>query len=152
MSPLINSIRYDKKTIAVDEWLAFNYLMTRTVPDSVILANRSWGAQFFVVSGLTGRVAYLEDPGNPVGRQAQRLNRRDNRTEVVAALRKTRSNDEFCNLLWSTPITHLFEFQNDPWPVHPPACLNRLWESPKESVIIWQMIAPRIPELLAAIS
>jgi hypothetical protein len=130
--------------INAEEWSAFVYLREQSPSDSVILTNRSWGAYAYrcVVSGLAGRAAYLEYPGNPVDRQAQRLNPRDNRTKVMAALRETTTDDEFCNLIWSTPITHLLEFEDHPWVLHPAACLTPIWKSPRRSVIIWQVIRP----------
>ena len=110
-------------------------------PDSVILTNRYWNTYNFVVSGLTGRAVYLEaHENNPVDELALGLNPRDDREAITKALWSAGSDDWFRSLLRSTPITHVLEFANDPWPAHPPSCLTRLWENPEHTVIVWQVI------------
>ena len=138
-SPLILVDRLFRFEIKAEEWPAFVYLREHTPPDSVILTNRYWNA-YNVVSGLTGRAVYLEVPGNPVDQLALRLNPRDDREAITKALWSAGSDDWFCSLLRSTPITHVLEFANDPWPTHPPSCLTRLWENPEHTVIVWQVI------------
>lgn len=125
--------------VKAEEWPAFIYLREHTPPDSVILTNRSWGASRFVVSGLAGRAAYLELPGNPVDKQALKLNPRDDRVAITKALWSAASDQQFSSLIRSTPITHILEFQDHPWPVHPPDCLIRLWENREHTLIIWQV-------------
>ena len=132
--------RVNPVVIRAEDWPAFVYLREHAPPDSVILTNRSWQPYSFIISGLSGRAAYLELPGNPIDQQARRLNPRDNRVEITKALRSAESDGEFCRLIRSTPITHVLEFQDHPWPVHPPDCLARLWENPERTVIIWQVI------------
>src|SRR5205814_9738006 len=76
-----------KRRVAVEaeEWRAFVYLREHTHTDSVILTNRYWNDRNFVVSGLAGRAAYLELPGNPVDKQALKLNPRDDRVATTIA-------------------------------------------------------------------
>jgi hypothetical protein len=138
-SPLTLLDRQFRFEIKAEEWPAFVYLREHTPPDSVILTNRYWDA-YNVVSGLTGRAVYLEVPGNPVDQLALRLNPRDDREAITKALWSAGSDDWSCSLLRSTPITHVLEFANDPWPAHPPSCLTRLWENPEHTVIVWQVI------------
>ena len=138
-SPLTLLDRQFRFAIKAEEWPAFVYLREHTPPDSVILTNRYWNA-YNVVSGLTGRAVYLEVPGNPVDQLALRLNPRDDREAITKALWSAGSDDWFCSLLRSTPITHVLEFANDPSPTHPPSCLTRLWENPEHTVIVWQVI------------
>ena len=138
-SPLTLYNRQMRVAIKAEEWPAFVYLREHTPPDSVILTNKSWGAYQFVVSGLAGRAAYQEIPGNPVDKQALKLNPRDDRVAITKALWSAASDAQFCSLLRSTPITHILEFQDHPWPVHPPGCLARLWENPEHTLIIWQV-------------
>src|SRR6266480_5558694 len=126
--------------IKAEEWPAFVYLREHTPPDSVILTNRYWNAYNFVVSGLTGRAVFLEVPGDVVDHLALGLNPRDDREAITKALWSAGSDDWFCSLLRPTPITHVLEFANDPWPAHPPSCLARLWENPEHTVIVWQVI------------
>src|SRR5438552_284051 len=139
-SPLTLLLRQWGVAIKAEEWPAFVYLREHTPPDSVILTNRYWDGYNFAVSGLTGRSVYLEFPGNPVDQLALRLNPRDDREAITKALWSAGSDDWFCSLLRSTPITHVLEFANDPWPAHPPSCLNRLWENPEHTVIVWQVV------------
>ena len=139
-SPLTLLDRQFRFEIKAQEWPAFVYLREHTPPDSVILTNRPSDACNFVVSGLTGRAAYLEVPGNVVDQLALGLNPRDDREAITKALWSAGSDDLFCSLLRSTPITHVLEFANDPWPAHPPSCLTRLWENPEHTVIVWQVI------------
>lgn len=138
-SPLTLINRQMRLAIKAEEWPAFVYLREHTAPDSVILTNKSWGTYQFVVSGLAGRAAYQEAPGNPVDRQALKLNPRDDRVAITKALWSATSDAQFCSLLRSTPVTHILEFQDHPWPVHPPGCLTRLWENPEHTLIIWQV-------------
>jgi hypothetical protein len=102
--------------IKAEEWPAFVYLREHAPPDSVILTNQYWSDYNFVVSGLTGRAAYLEFPGNPVDKQALKLNPRDDRVAITKALWSAARDDRFCSLLRSTPITHVLEFANHPCP------------------------------------
>jgi len=140
-SPLTLLDRQFRFEIKAQEWPAFVYLREHTPPDSVILTNRYWNTYNFVVSGLIGRAAYLEaHENNPVDELALRLNPRDDRAAIIKALWSAGSDDWFCSLLRSTPITHVLEFANDPWPAHPPSCLTRLWENPEHTVIVWQVI------------
>ena len=140
-SPLTLLCRQEIVAIKAEEWPAFVYLREHTPPDSVILTNRYWNTYNFVVSGLTGRAAYLEaHEKNPVDELALRLNPRDDRAAIIKALWSAGSDDWFCGLLRSTPITHVLEFANDPLPTHPPSCLTRLWENPEHTVIVWQVI------------
>jgi len=139
-SPLTLLDRQFRFEIKAQEWPAFVYLREHTPPDSVILTNRYWNDYNFVVSSLTGRAVYLEVPGYPVDQLALRLNPRDDREAITKALWSAGSDDWFCSLLRSTPITHVLEFANDPWPAHPPSCLTRLWENPEHTVIVWQVI------------
>ena len=140
-SPLTLLCRQGIVAIKAQEWPAFVYLREHTPPDSVILTNRYWNTYNFVVSGLTGRAAYLEAHGNnPVEELALRLNPRDDRAAIIKALWSAGSDDWFCSLLRSTPITHVLEFANDPLPAHPPSCLTRLWENQEHTVIVWQVI------------
>jgi len=127
-------------TVKAEEWPAFVYLREHTPPDSVILTNRSWGVSRFVVSGLAGRAAYLELPGNPIDKQALKLNPPDDRVAITKALWSAASDAQFSSLIRSTPITHILEFQDHPWPVHPPDCLIRLWENREQTLIIWQVV------------
>jgi hypothetical protein len=138
-SPLTLLNRQMRVVIKAEEWPAFVYLRERTPPDSIILTNKSWGTYQFVVSGLAGRAAYLEAPGTPVDKQALKLNPRDDRVAIAKALSSAASDAQFCSLLRSTPITHILEFQDHPYPVHPPVCLTRLWENPEHTLIIWQV-------------
>ncbi len=139
-SPVTLFNRKMRFAIKAEEWPAFVYLREHTPSDSVILTNKSWGAyQGFVVSGLTGRAAYQEAPGNPVDRHALKLNPRDDRVAITKALWSAGSDAQFSSLLRSTPITHLLEFQDHPWPVHPPDCVTRLWENQEHTLIIWQV-------------
>jgi hypothetical protein len=139
-SLLTRLTRENPVAIKAEEWPAFVYLREHTPPDSVILTNRSWGVWPSAVSGLAGRAAYLECPGNDVAIQALKLNPRDDRVAITKALWSAASDDQFSSLLRSTPITHILEFVNDPWPAHPPSCLIRLWENPEHTVIIWRVI------------
>jgi len=140
-SPLTLLHRQLRFEIKAQEWPAFVYLREHTPPNSVILTNRYWNGYNFVVSSLTGRAAYLEAHGNnPVEELALRLNPRDDREAIIKALWSAGSDDWFCSLLRSTPITHVLEFANDPLPTHPPSCLTRLWENPEHTVIVWQVI------------
>jgi hypothetical protein len=125
--------------IKAEEWPAFVYLREHAPPDSVILTNQYWSDYNFVVSGLTGRAAYLEFPGNPVDKQALKLNPRDDRVAITKALWSAARDDRFCSLLRSTPITHVLQFANASWPAYSPSCLNRLWENPEHTVIIWRV-------------
>jgi hypothetical protein len=138
-SALTRFTRENSVAIKAEEWSAFVYLREHTPPDSVILTNRSWGVWRFVVSGLAGRAAYLELSGNPVDKQALKLNPRDDRVAITKALWSAASDDQFSSLLRSTPITHILEFQDHPWPVHPPDCLTRLWQNREHTLIIWQV-------------
>jgi hypothetical protein len=138
-SPLTLFNRQMRLAIKAEEWPAFVYLREHTPPDSVILTNKSWGAYQFVISGLAGRAAYQESPGNLVDKQALKLNPRDDRVAITKALWSAAGDAQFCSLLRSTPITHILEFQDHPWPVHPPDCLTRLWENPEHTLIIWQV-------------
>jgi len=139
-SPVTLFNRQMRFAIKAEEWPAFVYLREHTPPDSVILTNKSWGAyQGFVVSGLTGRAAYQEAPGNPVDKHALKLNPRDDRVAITKALWSAGSDAQFSSLLRSTPITHILEFQDHPWPVHPPDCVTRLWENQEHTLIIWQV-------------
>ena len=138
-SPLTLFNRQTRLAIKAEEWPAFVYLREHTPPDSVVLTNKSWGAYQFVVSGLAGRAAYQELPGNPVDKQALKLNARDDRVAITKALWSAASDAQFSSLLRSTPITHILEFQDHPWPVHPPDCLTRLWENREHTLIIWQV-------------
>jgi hypothetical protein len=141
ISPLAKFNHLSSVRITADEWLAFIYLKTHTPPDSVVLTDRSWGFQLFVLSGLAGRAAFLEHPGNAEDQQALRLNPSDDRLALMTALRSSTSDEQFSRLLRSTPITHLLEFEDHPWPAHPPDCLTRLWESPEQKAVIWK-VAP----------
>ena len=138
-SLLTRLARKSRVAVKAEEWPAFVYLREHTPPDSVILTNRYWNDRNFVVSGLAGRAAYLELPGNPVDKQALKLNPRDDRVAITKALWSAASDAEFCGLIRSTPITHILEFQDHPWPVHPPDCLIRLWENREHTLIIWQV-------------
>lgn len=138
--PLTRFTRESRFAVKAEEWPAFVYLREHTPPDSVILTNRSWGVSQFVVSGLAGRAAYLELPGNPIDKQALKLNPRDDRVAITKALWSAASDAQFSSLLRSTPITHILEFQDHPWPVHPPDCLIRLWENREQTLIIWQVV------------
>ena len=137
-SPLTLFNRQMRLVIKAEDWPAFVYLREHTSPDSVILTNKSWGAYEFVISGFAGRAAYQESPGNLVDKQALKLNPRDDRVALTKALWSA-GDAQFCSLLRSTPITHILEFQDHPWPVHPPDCLMRLWENREHTVIIWQV-------------
>ncbi|MEP6956410.1 MAG: hypothetical protein ABI883_06250, partial [Chthoniobacterales bacterium] len=101
-----------------------------------------WGAQWALLSGLSGRAAFLELAGNPVDQQALRLHPEDDRAALIKALSLADSEEEFSKLLRATPITHLLETQEQPWRVHPPECLTRAWSSPQQKVVIWQVISP----------
>jgi hypothetical protein len=85
-------------------------------PNSVILGNLADWRPDFVISGLAGRAAYLEAGAHRMDRQAQRLNPADNRPRIVSALQKATDQEQFYQLLLSTPITHLLEDQQNPWP------------------------------------
>lgn len=139
-SGLVGVERVNPVVIRAEDWPAFVYLRQHAPPDSVILTNRSWEPYYFVINGISGQATYLELPGLPVEQQARRLNPRHNRIETTKALWSATTDDQFCCLLRSTPITHLLEFQDHPWPVHPPDCLARLWENPEHTVIIWHVI------------
>jgi hypothetical protein len=138
-SLLTRLARESRVAVKAEEWPAFVYLREHTPPNSVILTNRYWNDHNFVVSGLAGRAAYLELPGNPVDKQALKLNPRDDRVAITKALRSAASDDQFSSLIRSTPITHILEFQDHPWPVHPPDCLIRLWENREHTLVIWQV-------------
>jgi hypothetical protein len=125
--------------IKAEDWRALVYLRKHAAPDSVILTNRYWNSYSFIISGLSGRAAYFELPGNPIDEQATRLHPRDNRVAIINALSVAVSDDPFCGLLRSTPVTHLLEFQDHPYRVHPPDCLTRLWENTEHTVIIWKV-------------
>jgi hypothetical protein len=125
--------------IKAEDWQGFVYLREHAAPDSVILTNRLWNPYSFIVSGLSGRAAYLELPGNPIDAQAQRLNPRDDRIAIRKALSVAATDDQFCGLLRSTPVTHLLEFQDHPYQVHPPDCLTRVWENLEHTVIVWKV-------------
>src|SRR6266496_4119026 len=85
-SPLTLLDRQLRFEIKAQEWPAFVYLREHTPPDSVILTNRYWNTYNFVVSGLTGRAAYLEAHENsPVDELALRLNPRDDREAIIKA-------------------------------------------------------------------
>jgi hypothetical protein len=134
--------RFDRENsvaIKAEDWPAFVFVREHAPPDSVVLANGNWGFYQFVVSGLAGRADYFEFSGNPVHEQALRLNPRDDRVSITNALLSTTSDEQFCRLLRSTPITHILEFQDHPLAVHPADCLTRLWENPEHTVIIWQV-------------
>jgi len=143
IAPLAKFIQQSSVRITADEWLAFIYLKTHTPPDSIVLTNRSWDDRsfllLFVLSGLAGRAAYLESPGNPIDWQALQLNPSDDRLALMTALRSSTSDEQFSTLLRSTPITHLLEFEDHPWPAHPPDCLTRIWESPQQKAVIWKV-------------
>jgi len=85
-------------------------------PNSVIPGNLADWRPDFVISGLAGRAAYLEAGAHRMDRQAQRLNPADNRPRIVSALQKATDQGQFYQLLLSTPITHLLEDQQNPWP------------------------------------
>jgi len=125
--------------IKAEDWQGFVYLREHAAPDSVILTNRLWNPYSFIISGLSGRAAYFELPGNPVDEQAIRLDPRDNRGAIRNALSVAASDDQFCSLLTSTPVTHLLEFQDHPYRVHPPDCLTRVWENLEHTVIVWKV-------------
>ena len=125
--------------IKAEDWQGFVYLREHAASDSVILTNRSWNPYSFIISGLSGRAAYLELPGNPVDEQAIRLDPRDNRVAIMNELSVVTSDDQFCGLLRSMPVTHVLEFQDHPYRVHPPNCLTRLWENLEHTVIIWKV-------------
>jgi hypothetical protein len=106
-SPLTRLLTGETRVVVkAEEWPAFVFLREHTPPDSVILTNRHWNDRNFVVSGLAGRAAYLELPGNPVDKQALKLNPRDDRVAITKALWSAASDAQFSSLLRSTPITH----------------------------------------------
>jgi hypothetical protein len=139
-SPLTGDDRKAAAMIRAEEWPAFLYLREHTSPDSIVLTNRSWGPlHHFVISGLTGRAAYQEIM-NPKDEQSwldgiARYDRANVREAVWSAV----SEEQFCQLLRSTPITHVLEFGDQPLLVHPPNCLARVWENPEHTVTIWQV-------------
>jgi hypothetical protein len=129
-------------TMSEDEWLALLYVRSRTSAQSIVLPSRV-PASPFLLSGFGGRAAYDEDPGNPLDQVARQLAPGDDRMATMRALRRATSNDQFCAVLRSTPITHILEFADRPLRVHPVDCLTEVWHSPVHRVTIWQVTKPR---------
>jgi hypothetical protein len=124
--------------IKAEDWPAFVYLREHTSPASVILTNRFWGF-YFLVSGMSGRAAYQEIRDPQIESLFLDGIPRDDRVAIINGLWSATSDEQFSRLIGSTPITHILEFQDYPWPVHPPDCLTRLWENEEHTVIIWQV-------------
>jgi hypothetical protein len=120
------------------EQAALAFLREHSPPDSVIAENR-WVDQYaFWVSGLAGRAAYLELPGNPVDSLASQVYPSQRRRERIRELWTVKTDAEFCDMLQPTPISHILEHADQPLQVHPSQCLRQLWRSPSGEVAIWQ--------------
>jgi hypothetical protein len=139
-SALTRLVHEKSVAIKAEDWPAFVYLREHAPPDSVILTNRSWNPHSLIISGLSGRAAYQEFKDPNIERFWLDGTARYDRANVTNALRSAGSDDQFSSLIRSTPITHILEFQDQPWPVHPADCLARLWENPEHTVIIWQVV------------
>jgi hypothetical protein len=120
--------------LSLASWEAFEYLRTRTSPDTVVLDARLHDQVHHFVSGLGERVAYLEAPGNPIDKQALRLNPADDRAQRIRQIWTATDPAKVCALLGGSPITILIEYAAQPLAVSEAGCLRTVWEGADKSV------------------
>jgi hypothetical protein len=126
-------------TLTQDEWLTLRCLHDRAPAVAVILTNRDVDKYRFVLSGMSGRAAYLEMAGNPVDGWAQKLNPRDDRLQRIRDLWSLTDPGRFQQLLRETPADLLLEYADAPLRVEGRPGLTRLWESPHRQVTVWRI-------------
>lgn len=122
-----------RMSINADERMALAYIHDQTSQNSVILAEKYVDKYTFILSGLSGRSAYLEAANNVLDQQAMKLNPLDNRRKIIRDLWKTTEPEKFCQILIATPTTHLIEYSNHPLFVHNLDCMHPIWESPNQN-------------------
>ncbi len=123
-------------------WDAFHYVKEWTPGRAVVLSTSPRDREVFAVSGLGGRAAYLEAPGNVVDQQALRLNPGDNRALILSAMETAQNAGDpvrFCALVAGTPITHILEEASNPLMSGLP-CLRRLWMGRDGATAVWQVV------------
>jgi len=120
-------------------WAAFHYLKEQTPEEAVVLSSSPLDRAVFAVSGLGGRSAYLEAPGNPVDAQALKLNPGDNRSQKLAAMETAQDATGVCSVLTGTPITHILEQASSRLMPNLP-CLKRLWTARDGVTTVWQVV------------
>lgn len=123
--------------ISEDKWLTLEYLHDHTPSKAVIITDDV--ADYFLLSGISGRAVYLENPGNPVDVQARSIYPNDDRLALIQKLWATSSETEFCQLLYSTPATYLLERTDNPLHVIRSGCLEQVWRSPQGEMVIWEI-------------
>ncbi len=96
-----------------------------------------------VYSGLAGRSAYLELPGNPIDKYAMQLDPSDDRRAILRLLWDTTQKQQFCQLLEGTPADFVLEYANHPLRVKSPPCLELTFKGPKGRVKIWTVSKER---------
>jgi hypothetical protein len=128
--------------ISPASWDAFHYLKEWTAGGAVVLSTSPRDREVFTISGLGGRAAYLEAPGNVVDQQALRLNPGDNRAVILSSMETAQNAGDparFCALVTGTPITHILEEASNPLMGGLP-CLRRLWLGRDGATAVWQVL------------
>jgi len=126
-------------TYSRHEWDMLNYLKKNTDMNSVILSYEYLHSKPYTLPGLAGRACYLTAPGDTVDTQSLKLNPNDDRVKNVNVLWGTSSETIFREKLFDTKATHLIEFSNHPLKIGHCEMLKKIWGSPKDEVIIWEI-------------
>jgi hypothetical protein len=129
-----------------EEWQALSYLREHTPPEAVIMTDHYLNKYIFVISGVTGRAAYIEAAGLPVDAQAARSDQEGDRGATVRLLWSCSDEDTFRTILLRTPVDYLLEFGEHPLLVHPQSCLNLLWEGATGGTRIWSVTRQPVNE------
>ena len=97
-----------------DERLTFYYLHETAPADAVIVTNQRVNQPVFVLSGLTGRAAYLEFANNPIDKWAKLLHPQDDRMKRIQELWTLHDPAIFRAVLRQTHATMLLEYADSP--------------------------------------
>ncbi|MEH1988499.1 MULTISPECIES: hypothetical protein [unclassified Nostoc] len=145
-SRLMVNLLSEQVNLNTNERMAMTYIHDKTPQNSVILTNKYVDDDIFLLSGISGKAAYLEGAGNTVDQQSLRVYPSDNRRQVIKDLWTTAKSERFCRLLMATPATHLIEYSTHPLLINDPACMQPIWESSNkviptssEKVTIWKI-------------
>lgn len=145
-SLLTTNLRSDEVNLNASERMAMAYIHDNTPSNSVILKNKDIDNYVFLLSGITGRAAYLEAADSTVEEQSLKVYPSDNRRQIIKDLWATSESERFCRLLTTTLATHLIEFSTYPLLVNDTACMQSIWESSNkvipassENVTIWKI-------------
>ena len=134
--------------IGSNEKSILDYIRINIPLDSVILSNKYYPKYNFVISGISGRTAYLEGAeattlDSPMFKQYNL----GKRVEIINDLWLERNPPKFCELLKeANPTTHLIEYSNQPLLVSNPYCLKLTKEiafnpmPSNETVKLWEII------------